>query len=157
MKSFLSIALLISLAAFAQAKTYTCSLSGDPHFISYDNAKYDFQGSGWFVVTKFKGLEVQCQFAKCNNLGEAPIAKMTDFRNVQCMNSCKVRAKPDGQTCESVVTFRRQDNNKIKVNGNEVDIAQKPMTVDGTAIRWDSNKLKIAFALEGGSFATITM
>jgi len=45
----------------------TCTLSGDPHFRSFDNVRFDFHGIGTFVVLKNKRVTVQAKFVACGS------------------------------------------------------------------------------------------
>jgi hypothetical protein len=61
--------LLAALAIASEQTFFSCSLSGDPHFKSFDRINFDFQGVGWFdLVRSHAGtgdLVISAEFYKC--------------------------------------------------------------------------------------------
>jgi len=66
MKAVVVVGLLLAAAVCVYGDNAVCTISGDPHYVTFDSVYHDYQGRGVFVIATNPYLTVQSQILQCN-------------------------------------------------------------------------------------------
>jgi hypothetical protein len=67
------VALLSVISRVSAVSIASCSVSGDPHWTTFDGVYHDFQGQGTFVLAENHMVTVQYTTARCNLAAPTPV------------------------------------------------------------------------------------
>jgi hypothetical protein len=94
MKCVLLFALLAVVARVQSVGLASCSLSGDPHWTTFDGVFHDFQGQGTFVLAENHMLTVQMTTIPCNPAAPYPVTCLA-YMTVGFYDPSNLAQQPD--------------------------------------------------------------
>jgi hypothetical protein len=137
------IGLLLAAVVFVTGDNSVCTISGDPHYVTFDSVYHDYQGVGVFIIATNPYVTVQSQMLRCNVAAPYFTSCIRDLRlEIKAPGSGKPSDIVHFGTWWTTGTTGAVSDDPFIVNGATLPLPSGPYTTpnQGAKITYDATR-----------------